>query len=340
VLFIPALTADALLSGFRAIGLDAELLAKSSGLDARDLQAPDAAVPLGVLEGLWGEVWRLAPREEIVSEVGLAIPFGAFGVLDYLAGSAETVEAAMIALRDHFRAVATGVALDLVPDAKGAWLRVVTTAPMSGREVAEELTVAINAGRFRALAESPEPIDAIELTRPAPAQPTRHAELFGAPVTFGHASGGMHVPKRALGARMKTSDPALRRTLGQVAKRLAIGADGIPELELAIRSRLRDLLGSSGVGSGAARVARSLGLSERSLHRKLSGIGRTYQQIVDDFRAAEAERLLADRVPFAQVALALGFADQTAFNRAFRRWKGATPSAWLAQRQAERAARR
>ena len=67
-------------------------------------------------------------------------------------------------------------------------------------------------------------------------------------------------------------------------------------------------------------------------------LGRTYQAVLDDFRAGEAERLLLDgRVPLAQVALALGFADQTAFSRAFRRWKGETPKDWLAQRRAERA---
>jgi AraC-like DNA-binding protein len=114
-----------------------------------------------------------------------------------------------------------------------------------------------------------------------------------------------------------------------------MGSEGAPELEVAIRSRLRDLLPQR--RADATAVARSLGLSERTLHRRLGALHRTYQTIVDDFRSAEAERLLArGRLPLAQVALSLGFADQTAFNHAFRRWKGTSPRAWLAQRASER----
>ena len=112
----------------------------------------------------------------------------------------------------------------------------------------------------------------------------------------------------SLAARLRGADPMLRRMLGQVAERLFIGGDKTPELEMAIRGRLRDLL--KGGPADAISVARSLGLSERSLHRRLADLGRTYQAVLDDFRAGEAERLLLDsRMPLAQVALALGFAD-------------------------------
>ena len=51
--------------------------------------------------------------------------------------------------------------------------------------------------------------------------------------------------------------------------------------------------------------------------------------MLDGFREAEAERLLASgRVPLSDVAFQLGFSDQTAWNRAFRRWKGMSPTEW------------
>jgi len=71
-------------------------------------------------------------------------------------------------------------------------------------------------------------------------------------------------------------------------------------------------------------------MSERSLHRRLSEIDRSYQDVLDTFRRAEAERLLGSRrVGMAAIALALGFADQSAFTRAFRRWTNMTPTAWV-----------
>ena len=78
-------------------------------------------------------------------------------------------------------------------------------------------------------------------------------------------------------------------------------------------------------------------MSERSLHRRLREIGQSYQGVVDVFRREEAERLLLDgRVDMAEIAHRLGFADQSAFSRAFRRWTNMAPRAWLAQRSTPR----
>ena len=84
---------------------------------------------------------------------------------------------------------------------------------------------------------------------------------------------------------------------------------------------------------GASRVAAALGMSERSLHRHLRESGQSYQGIVDVFRREEAERLLiAGRADMTEIAHRLGFADQSAFSRAFRRWTRMAPRVWLARR--------
>jgi AraC-like DNA-binding protein len=74
-------------------------------------------------------------------------------------------------------------------------------------------------------------------------------------------------------------------------------------------------------------------MSERTLHRRLRELGRTFQEVLDAFRESEAERLLVSGRPsLAEVALRLGFSDQSAWNRAFRRWKGTSPTEWAASR--------
>jgi hypothetical protein len=61
----------------------------------------------------------------------------------------------------------------------------------------------------------------------------------------------------------------------------------------------------------------------------LQEIGKTYRDVLDAFREAEAERLLAaGKAQLSDVAFRLGFSDQTAWNRAFRRWKGLSPTEW------------
>ncbi|MEQ8404463.1 MAG: AraC family transcriptional regulator [Oceanicaulis sp.] len=76
-------------------------------------------------------------------------------------------------------------------------------------------------------------------------------------------------------------------------------------------------------------TARALGLGARTLQRRLSEAGRTYQSLVEEARRALALKLVAeDRYPLVQVAFLAGFAEQSSFTRAFRRWSGVTPRAY------------
>jgi AraC-like DNA-binding protein len=76
-------------------------------------------------------------------------------------------------------------------------------------------------------------------------------------------------------------------------------------------------------------TARDLGMSARSLRRRLSEERAVYADLVEEARANCAKRMLTD--PHASVqeaAYAMGFASPTAFARAFKRWTGVSPSAY------------
>jgi AraC-like DNA-binding protein len=104
-------------------------------------------------------------------------------------------------------------------------------------------------------------------------------------------------------------------------------------LEQAMRSRLRDALPSG--DASPARLARLIGLSERTLQRRLAEDGRNFSAVVEDFRHEEAVRLLADsKLAVVQIASSLGFSEQTSFTRAFKRWTSTTPAAWRAKHRA------
>jgi len=71
-----------------------------------------------------------------------------------------------------------------------------------------------------------------------------------------------------------------------------------------------------------------LGVSPTTLRRRLDEEGRSFQQVKDAVRHAEALRLLsAPEAKVADVAVRLGFKEPSAFHRAFKRWEGATPGA-------------
>jgi AraC-like DNA-binding protein len=236
--------------------------------------------------------------------------------------------------------VAAGFGLEIVAAHDGGGeVRLVHASqpPADGsREVGDEFTLAVFVGRFRSRPLLPPfRASAVRLTRPAPARATRHEALLGAPVAFSCAAAAIAVGAGEWRARLDSADPALQRILRELGERIGLGDAG-SDLELAVRARLRALLPEG--RAEAAEVARALGVSERTLHRRLNEAGRSFGGVLDAFREAEAERLLSAGVPLGDIALRLGYSDQTAWNRAFRRWKGMAPSRWL-RGDGERASR-
>ena len=73
-------------------------------------------------------------------------------------------------------------------------------------------------------------------------------------------------------------------------------------------------------------VARELGVSSRTLQRRLTGAGFTYTQIVQQVRLVRACELLASpEKPISSVAAQTGFSSPSSLSRAFHSWTGITP---------------
>lgn len=333
MLSLPAATARAILAGLRAMGLDADAIRAEAGLAPADLEPVDALVPVDAFGQLLARAALRAPREELITEIALAIPFGAFGALDYLAGSAPTVGAAFHALAAHFRYVAMGVSLEVEEGKRGGEVRLVDAPSQPMPEAVDEFTVAACLGRFGSSADARSfQVEEIRLTRPPPPRPTRHAALLRAPVVFGCAASAVRIGAATWSARLPSADPGLQATLLQLAEHAGLGRAGEDPVVLQVRSRLRLVLPEG--RAEAAVVAAALGFSERTLHRRLRQAGTTYRGVLDAFREAEAERLLAaGRLALSEVALRVGFSDQSAWNRAFRRWKGMSPREWAQSRE-------
>ena len=78
--------------------------------------------------------------------------------------------------------------------------------------------------------------------------------------------------------------------------------------------------------TNAAAVAEKLGVSSRTLHRKLHHEGTSYQELLDRVRFRLAVRHLAAGKAIAEVAVLVGFAQASTFHRAFKSWTGETPA--------------
>ncbi|MFS0726004.1 AraC family transcriptional regulator ligand-binding domain-containing protein [Paenibacillus sp. 1P07SE] len=113
--------------------------------------------------------------------------------------------------------------------------------------------------------------------------------------------------------------PALNRSLEEKQR--------LPSLSEKVAWMIRRSL-AGGVPS-LPEVARSLGMSSRTLQRRLTEERLSFKQLLHQTRHEQARRYLADpRIHMKEVAFLIGYEDQNSFYRAFREWEGSTPSRW------------
>jgi AraC-like DNA-binding protein len=80
-------------------------------------------------------------------------------------------------------------------------------------------------------------------------------------------------------------------------------------------------------------IARSLGMSARNLQRHLAAEGTSFKEVLSQARIGLARQYVAERrLSVTEIAFILGFADTSTFSRAFKRWTGKSPRAYVTRR--------
>jgi len=159
----------------------------------------------------------------------------------------------------------------------------------------------------------------------APTTLNTHWEVFGPRLHFRHAFTGLVFHTAELAAPNTTADPLLRPYTDQFLQ--ALGGPRAATVTDQVR-HLVELLLPLGRCS-TVQVARSLGITQRTLHRHLALEGTSFSAIVHRTREALAERYLsAERYSLTEVSELLGFSAPSAFSRWFRQQFGMTPSDW------------
>ncbi len=150
--------------------------------------------------------------------------------------------------------------------------------------------------------------------------------FFRCPVEFGASRDQFTFAQATLALPLVTEDRYLLETLQPICDEAARKrSTAIGTLRASVETEVQKLLPHG--KAGKQYVARTLGLSERTLARKLAEEGTTYEQVVDQLRQSLAlEYLKEPGVSLSQIAWLLGYEEATSFNHAFRRWTGRSPS--------------
>jgi AraC-like DNA-binding protein len=172
----------------------------------------------------------------------------------------------------------------------------------------------------------------VALHRPTPPDGgIRHCRMFGCPVSFGAPHTIYSFPGAALDLPWSGASRELVEQNEQIVISYLAKLDRC-DIQTRVRALLLEDLPSGTVTK--ENVAKKLCMSARTLQIKLAQSSTTFQDIVNETRCAVACGYLENStLSITEVAFLLGFSDTSNFSRAFRRWMGRSPRAYLLQRR-------
>ena len=153
-------------------------------------------------------------------------------------------------------------------------------------------------------------------------------KFFGCSVHFGSRHNSLTISRSHLSLPIATADERLHALLtGYCEEVLASRVETSPDLRHRVETIIAKLLRRGEAETKA--VARELGMSVRTLSRRLGELGVSFARILEELRQDLAVRYLRDpNLGLSQIAFLLGYSEPSAFSHAFRRWTRTTPGEW------------
>lgn len=316
-----------LLRTLAADGVDTNELVARCGLDEGQLTDPDSRVPAHAAGRLWLEAVEATGDPGLGLHLAQSRPHGSLGVFDYAIVAASTLGEGWHRLARYFRLVHTNTAIDLEFGDDTATLRHRVLAPiLPPRPIAEMVLGSVTVLGRRATQVDWRPLE-VRFAHPRPANIQAHRSLFRCPVVFAAGEDALVVPRSVLDLDNVQADAELASLMRRYADDRLEELPASDDLRGEIRQLALQCLPAAELK--AEKVARVLGMSARTLQRRLRDRGTTFQRVVDELRMEMAKAHLADSsLAISEIAYLLGFSEPSAFHRAFRRWTGQSVSAW------------
>lgn len=259
---------------------------------------------------------------------GASVEPAMFGALGHAMVTAPTLQGAVERIVRYILVISDTLEWDLRVTSDGAAIHLLgRTGPRRGMQLSNECALAAMTKVVRSCVGVPVRASLVTFRHGAPTTTVDHRAWFGGPVRFDAAEDALHLPASILSTRTRLADAGLSAyllaQLDDLHREHGRERSVVERVRAAVADTLCDGLPSK------SEVATRLAMSERTLHRRLADHDATYQEVADEVRLDIARSLLTDGDrPLGEVAFFTGFAGQSAFTRAFKRWTGSTPMAW------------
>jgi AraC-like DNA-binding protein len=317
-----------------ARGFEPTKLTATFGVSPEILADTDARVGADVLRRIWDELPKMLHADDFGLDVARrAAESGALGILGYVLRSASTVgEGLRSALR--FQRLVTDAVRTRWVDA-GDEVRVsfddVDGAFRLPRH-AVEFGLASTLLSMRAASARPLVPTRIAFRHGKPRGDSAARALFGCELSYGAPTTKIVLSRADLDVPLLSADPHLSELLRRLASGIEERLPDSASFAARVRHALHDGLARG--ATGLEDVAPRLGLSRRTVQRRLREEGTSHVRVLDELRRDLATRYVGEEtLDLSQIAFLLGFSDQSAFHHAFVRWTGEPPGAYRRKRR-------
>lgn len=303
-------------------GLERSRLLHAAGLKGDPADDPDARIRTAQMVRLWRSVSDALDDPVLGLNVARSIYVTELGLVGYAIFHSRTLHSALGRLARFVRIISEAVQFDVEETAKYAVVTWQAHPSLAVLRHPVEVGAALVVTIARQLTGTDLHPAKVDLPGSRPETEMEYRSFFGCPVEFDAPVARVFFWRDQVALKTRAADDTLVNYLDELA---TIKLHPLADKEQSVTDSVRRTLWSMLPGGRPDlwRTAEELGISVRTLQRRLGEEGNSFSQVLDDLRRGLSRELLADRrMSVSEVAFMLGYSEASAFQRAYRRWWG------------------
>lgn len=317
-----AIWANDLVENLKGQGYSLPQIVGNTGIQPHALKGNRAMISFDKLALLFERAAELTGDDLIGFRLGQGREFRRGGLVTFVGISSPTVKTLMQNVDRYQRLVSDAVRVDAKKlDAEGVveWGYLVPQAVMRRQYL--EFTATGFVEMLRRLTNRDIRLAKLELRYHRSNNTEALQHFFGCHVVYGSDENRMHLKRSDLDLPLRTSDIYLYETLKECCE-TALAQKQAAKTPIVVAVEREIARGHTAQAS----VATALGMSSRTLARRLSAEGQTYHAVLEGYREALSKNLIADTdLQMTEIAFLAGYSSLSTFSTAFRRWTDKSP---------------
>jgi len=310
----------------RQFDLEPESMLRQHGLDPQCLDNADVHIPATAVVELLEDSAAVSGCATFGLRMAESRQLSDFGAISLLFRHQTTLRAALDLIRQYRQQLNNALSVHLEQYGDNVILREELRTPkdLAARQ-AIELAIGVMFRLLRALMGAQWHCSGVHFEHAAPPSSEVHQRVFGLDVTFSSNHNSIIFPAADLDRPKPGADPILVRYARQL-----VDASSMTDSDSVITAARQTLQQFLPLGQGSVhQVAQNLGLTVRTLQRRLDEAGMTFSALQTLVRRELVQRYLDDhRYTQQQIAQMLGFSAPSVFSRWFHSQYGVTPRHW------------